>query len=378
MKKLTTLDFIEKSEEFHGDKYDYSKVNYVNTRTPVTIICPIHGEFEQMPKFHIKGSNCPYCAGKKKKTSVEFITQAKLVHGDKYDYSKVDYKRTHEPVIIICPTHGEFYQTPSIHLNGSGCSKCSTESITEKSRKTKDDFINQAKLIHGDKYDYSEVDYIRNSLPIKIICPKHGLFIQRPVHHINNKSECPQCCHEKNAQRLLSNTEDFLLKAKEIHGDKYDYSKVNYTTAITPVEIICPKHGLFFQKPAAHLSNQGCPCCSESQGESTLRVIFKKNNIIFEPQKKFLDCTNESTGKRCKPLPFDFYILSKNTCIEYDGIQHFGPYEFFGGDEGYRNLKIRDEIKNQYCEENGIKLIRIPYTMNKEEIEPYILSELGM
>jgi hypothetical protein len=375
--KLTQDEFIKRSKGVHGEKYNYDKTKYVNNSTPVTIICPIHGEFEQLPKFHLRGSNCPSCSGKKKKTNDEFIEQAKLVHGTKYDYSKVDYKGTDKPVTIICPLHGEFEQTPSSHINGRGCRKCGIESTVQKQTKGKDKFIEQAKSIHGNEYNYSKVDYENNSTPVEIICPKHGPFLQRPSHHLHG-SICPICSNENTAQRLLSNTGDFIKKAREVHGDKYDYSKVNYTTAITPVEITCPKHGPFLQRPAAHLSNQGCPYCSESQGESILRVIFKKNNIIFEPQKKFLDCTNETTGKRCKLLPFDFYIPSKNTCIEYDGIQHYGPYEFFGGDEGYRNLKIRDKIKNQYCKKNGIKLIRIPYTMKTADIEPYILKELGL
>jgi very-short-patch-repair endonuclease len=127
----------------------------------------------------------------------------------------------------------------------------------------------------------------------------------------------------------------------------------------------------------SHLQGQGCPFCNESKGEALVDNILKSSNVNFIRQYKFTDCTNKKEGRFCRKLPFDFYIPESNTCIEYDGIQHFQSVSNFGGDEMFEQVKRKDEIKNQYCEENGIKLIRIPYTMKNEDIEPYILQELG-
>jgi very-short-patch-repair endonuclease len=174
---------------------------------------------------------------------------------------------------------------------------------------------------------------------------------------------------------VKSNTENFIIKAKETHGNKYDYSKVNYTTAHGNVTIICPKHGEFIQNGNGHLKGQGCPVCKESKGENLINDLLTSKKMVFVRQKRFTDCTNQAKRGRCVTLPFDFYLSDLNTIIEYDGQQHFKPV---WGEEALKKLQRLDKIRNQYCKKNGIKLIRIPYTMKKEEIEPYILKELGI
>jgi hypothetical protein len=124
-KKLTTEEFIIKAKCVHGDKYDYSKVEYINNHTKMIIICPEHGEFLQTSEHHLNSFGCKECTyNKKKLTTDEFIQKAKLIHSDKYDYSKVNYINNHTKVIIICPVHSDFEQQPTNHLLGKGCSKC--------------------------------------------------------------------------------------------------------------------------------------------------------------------------------------------------------------------------------------------------------------
>jgi superfamily II DNA or RNA helicase len=183
-----TKEFIAKAKAVHGDKYDYSKVKYVNCSTKVTIICPKHGEFEQTPKKHLLGQGCPDCSGRKRLTTEEFIAKAKAVHGDKFDYSKVKYVNSETKVTIVCPIHGEFEQTPVSHLSGNGCSLCS-----RKKKHTLDRFIEMANKIHGDKYDYTKVNYVNNKTKVTIICPKHGEFEQTPQNHLKGKG-C-SCCN---------------------------------------------------------------------------------------------------------------------------------------------------------------------------------------
>ena len=257
---MTTEEFIARAKEVHGDKYDYSKVKYVNARTKVTIICREHNyEFEQVPDKHLHGQGCPICAGKEKITTELFIKRANEVHNGKYDYSKSVYKNNSTYVTIICPEHGEFQQTPAAHWKGAGCPFCAGNL-----KMTKDEFITRAKKVHDDAYDYSKVDYSGIDNKVKIVCRKHNYeFEQTPNNHLHGQG-CPICRNQKIGDKLRGNTEDFIAKAMEVHGDKYDYSKVKYKKANEKVTIICRKHNYEFeQTPNSHLGGCGCPICNK-------------------------------------------------------------------------------------------------------------------
>ena len=185
-KQLTTDDFINRSILVHGNKYDYSKVEYKTIKEKVCIICPKHGEFWQTPYQHMKGHGCAICGNAKRKTVEEFISDAINVHGNKYDYSKVEYINNKTKVCIICPEHGEFWQTPHQHLN-CGCDKCSgTYNLS------KDEFVEKSICVHDNKYDYSKVEFINCREKVCIICPEHGEFYQSPSMHMSGQG-CPFC-----------------------------------------------------------------------------------------------------------------------------------------------------------------------------------------
>lgn len=184
-------NFIQKAKKVHNNKYDYSKVNYVNNQTKVCIVCPEHGEFWQRPNNHLNGQGCPICSklnkkNKNKSNTTDFIEKSKKIHGDKYKYSKVNYINSKTKVCIICPEHGEFWQTPNSHLQGQGCPKCVGLG------KTIDEWIEEANNIHNYKYNYSQAKYINAITKIKIICPIHGEFYQKPSTHLNGHG-CPMC-----------------------------------------------------------------------------------------------------------------------------------------------------------------------------------------
>lgn len=233
-KKLTTEEFIEKSKKIHGDKYDYSKVNYTNTKSKVTIICKIHGKFDQISGVHLSGSNCPKCSSNRKLTTEEFIENAKKVHTNKYDYSLINYTGNKTKVEIICPVHGKFEQQPNNHINGQGCPKCKNIKNGNRCRLTSDNLIKQFREVHGDKYNYSKMVYENTHSKITIICSKHGEFEQLPLHHKKGIG-CSKC----NGGAQLT-TKYFIEKSKEVHGDKYDYSSSVYTSAKDKIKIICP------------------------------------------------------------------------------------------------------------------------------------------
>ena len=343
-------EFIEKAKQIHGDKYDYSKVEYKNNRTKVCIICPIHGEFWQTPDVHLRGCGCQKCGYNKEKTIKttlkEFIEKARTVHGNKYDYTKVDYKGCKTKVCITCPKHGEFWQTPESHLNGNGCVKCYDEEKRGKSRQhNKEWFIKKSREIHGDKYDYSKIEYKTITDKVCIFCPIHGEFWQTPANHIWSKNGCQICGGTKKLSK-----EEFIEKARKLHGDKYDYSKVEYINNKTKVLIICPTHGEFLQTPNSHLIGNGCPKCHSSHLETELRLFLAKNNIKYEEQKAFKWLKLKSKQY------LDFYLSQYNVAIECQGEQHFQKSGWGKNDNG-KKVICRDLNKKKLCEENGIKLL---------------------
>tara|TARA_R110000772_G_scaffold20466_5_gene56847 strand:- start:14010 stop:15359 length:1350 start_codon:yes stop_codon:yes gene_type:complete len=348
-----------------------------------------------------------------------FIKRFKKVHGDLYDYSKVDYK-SKSNVIIRCSIHGYFKQMPETHLKGSGCPKCASKKSAANNTLNTDEYIKRAKKVHGDTYNYSKVNY-KGQVNITIGCPVHGYFKQMPATHLKG-SGCPKCGLIKIGNSNRSNTDEYIEKAKKVHGDLYDYSKLDYKNKRTKITIGCSVHGYFTQRPSdhlngskcskcahgdankkkristedfikkskeihrglydysktnyesgkkviikckihgdfrqevgAHLRGSGCPKCRRSKGEILISNYLKKNKILFSIERKFRDC------KSTRPLPFDFYLKKYNLCIEYDGRQHFEPIKYFGGDKQLKNTQNNDKIKNDYCKKEGIKLIRIPY-----------------
>jgi len=291
----------------------------------------------------------------KKLTRDDFIQRSKKIHGNKYDYSLVEYKNNKTKVKIICKKHGIFEQKPSNHLKGYNCIKCSSTILGNIF------FIQMSKKIHGDKYDYSLVEYKNNKTKVKIICKEHGMFEQTPNNHISKNQGCSMCSNNYNYT-----TKQFIKKSKEKHGNKYDYSLVEYKNNKTKVKIICKEHGMFEQLGGDHLKGSGCPTCKNSKGENQINLILNKNNINFETEKRFNDCRYKN------PLPFDFYLNDYNTCIEFDGEQHFNENHFFNID----GLKIRDNIKNNYCKDNNIILYRIKYNENIMKVMKKILKDI--
>jgi superfamily II DNA or RNA helicase len=187
-RKLGVEEFIKRAKEVHGDRYDYSKVVYVSNKHEIDIICSEHGIFPQIPGSHLRGGGCPGCAGNKKKTTEQFIEEAKLIHGERYGYLNSNVINSSSNVKITCFEHGEFEQTPESHLLGSNCPKCAGNK-----KKTTEQFIEEAKVIHGDKYDYSKVVYVGNKKEVTIICPIHGAFDVRASHHTHSMVGCARC-----------------------------------------------------------------------------------------------------------------------------------------------------------------------------------------
>ena len=222
-----------------------------------------------------------------------------------------------------------------------------------------DFYISKARKVHGDFYDYSLFEYKAYHEKVKIVCPIHGLFEQTVANHLSGFS-CYLCSKDRSGMKHRSSQESFVEKSTVVHQNKYDYSKVLYRDTNTKVIIVCPVHGDFHQDPKSHLRGIGCPKCRSSKGELRIRHFFNKYNICYTEQYRIKDCRNK------RPLPFDFAVFedeekTKLKClVEFDGGQHTKPVQHFGGEKKFTMLKKHDNIKNNFCKEKSIQLVRIP------------------
>lgn len=307
--------FIEEARKIHGARYDYSESEYKTARLKLAIRCTVHGLFEQVPYVHLKGAGCPLCGNESKGQSLrtspqEFISQAKEKYGKKFDYSRADYINAWTPVTIGCPIHGEYIQTPVSHLHRStyGCPKCASDDASNRGlgprgamperRSTTAQFINRATIVHAGKYDYSLVEYITSTDKVTILCKLHGAFKQDPSGHLAGKG-CPKCRNENNAVSKRQSVGSFIARARAVHGDKFDYSKVDYKTARLPVTIICPVHGEFQQVPDMHVKS-GCRKCADDDlpGAYSLKVLSRDPVLAMRPAVLYYLLFESDTGER--------------------------------------------------------------------------------
>lgn len=338
---MTTKQFIEKATAIHGDKYDYTKVEYINAQTKVIIICKIpgHGEFELTPNKHLsRKDGCIKCgriqrAAKQRMTTAEFIEKAKTKHIDGtgnplFDYSKTIYgKNGKDHVIIICKTHGEFKQAPSNHLTGYGCTQCSNATSGSSQRLTTQEFIVQATEVHGNKFGYTKVVYINSHTDVVITCVIHGDFNQRPNNHLNG-AICLKCSNEASSDRQRMTIDEFIEKAESIHIDDmghplYDYSETVYgDNQLSQVSIICKIHGIFKQLPSGHLSGRGCIKCRNEASSVRQRMTFDE----------FITKSRQMHGEKYDYTMVEYINTQTNVkirCIEHETIFYQIPANHF-------------------------------------------------
>lgn len=262
-KRLTTYIFIEKSNNIHLHRYDYSLVDYKNNKTKVIIICKEHGNFEQLPINHINGrAGCPNCNGHIPTKEI-FIEKSNKLHNNRYDYSKVIYKNSKTNVSIICEKHGVFKQTPNVHLSNHGCPNCGkmhTQLLLEKLYD-----------IYKNKYDYSLVNYINNITPINIICEEHGIVSVNIDNFLYRKSGCKYC------NGVYKDITYFIDDANKIHNYKYNYKIITNLYKNSYIEIICNTHGSFKQRICSHINNKvGCKKCDYDNRRKSLDILLNE------------------------------------------------------------------------------------------------------
>lgn len=367
--KANTQDVVAKFKQVHGENtYDYSKVVYSKAKTPVTIICQKHGEFEQRPDTHLTGAGCKLCGtdktnNSKVKTLEYYLPKFIEKHGNKYDYSKAVYTASDENITIICSTHGEFQQTPSNHVVGKGCNKCGRE-ITGQARKVGlQSTLEAFQLAHGDKYGYDKVpENVKAADKVEIFCKVHQeYFLQAPAQHKKGIG-CPKCGRERAEIAKADTLESFIEKANKVHNFKYSYAKSVYTESHARLIITCPTHGDFKQIANGHTQGSGCPKCVGN--------ISKAEQEIADFLKQYIDLV-QSDRSQIDNLELDIYIPSKNLAIEYNGLYW------------HSDVKKEDNYHlNKYkaCQQKGIRLIQIfedEYRDKPQIVKSRLLNLIG-
>jgi hypothetical protein len=316
-------------------------------------------------------------------TTEIFIERAKEIHGDKYDYSKVNYTLMNNKVCIICKEHGEFMQSASKHFKGQGCRSCGYKKNSDSKNIPYETFLERATKMHGNKYKYVKESYKSISTKIKIICPMHGEFMMESRHHYERGSGCKNCSIEKSVKDRTKSLEQFIQESKNIHGDKYDYSKVNYINSHIKVIIICKNHGEFEQKPSCHLYGGCRKCADEYIGKNQMKTqeafieqakrihgdeydyslvnyqgnikpiqIICKNHGIFERKGKEHIGKDKSGCPKCRPIyhsKISIEWLNYMKVCYNTNIQHIGNKD----NDGEHRIKNSLYHADGYCKETN-------------------------
>ena len=367
IKKLTYIEFIEKAKKVHGDKYDYSKVEYVDTKTKVCIICPEHGEFWQTPGNHMSGKGCPSCGTLRRKSKRKKDKETFIVESIANHNITYDYSK----VEYINSQTKVCIICPEHgefwQTPNSHLRGAECPKCSHRSYKYEvEEFIEKAKKVHGNKYDYSKVKYVDNHTKVCIICHEHGEFWQEPSAHLRGQG-CPKCAYILNGKNRLLGSDNFIKMAKMVHANKYDYSKVEYINSRTKVCIICPEHGEFWQTPSKHLFGQGCPYCNKYKLEEMVKCALDDSKVEYIYQYKAEWLRNDNGNF----LSLDFYLPEYNIAIECQGIQHFKPVKHFGGCERFNKQIINDKLKKIICKNNNIDLLYVTDKKIKTNIDLY-------
>lgn len=372
--EYTTPGFIERARKIHGDKYDYSKCNYVSAITKMPIICPEHGEFIQCYAKHVLTKRgCPKCGIKKCAQSIsvtfdDFVKRAREKHGDKFQYIESSYKNMQSKLSLICQTHGEVQMTGnSHHVSKTGCPKCRHVSAAMNKTRPFDEFIRLGKEKHNNKYDYSKViEYKNRSSKLCIICPIHGEFFQTVENHL--AGGCRKCADDLHASKSRKTTDEFIKEAQALWGDTYDYSLVEYKSSNHKIKIICKLHGIFEKITKDHIGSntQGCQKCKPRKHSKMsidwLNYMKVQDSVDIQHNEN----TNNNGEHRIKNSLYhaDGYCKETNVIYEFHGSYWHGDPKKYQSDKinthmnkSFRELYERTLKKMNHCREQGYTVV---------------------
>lgn len=434
---MTQEQFIKRIKSYGHQITPIS--SYINKRTRIKMRCQVcNHEWECLPEHLLRGSGCPSCSKKKvgekhrltheeflqnipdsieildkyekygqvvrckcKKCGYEWSNKTELLLKNKYcpncaklvRYTNDSFKKfvhdknpnvqvignyeevgSHGNVECKCLVCGNVWKPNVVSLKkGSGCPICAANFRKNNLSKSTEQFISEAKGLFGNKYNYSKVSYSNNKTKVCIICPEHGEFWQTPSAHLKGQG-CPKCSYESIGIKQRRTTEDFINIANHIHNFKYSYDKCVYTTKRQKVVITCPIHGDFEQTAGNHIRGAGCPKCNQSKGELLVSNLLYKYNIphIYQYTLK------HQINNRKVIVDFICKYNNQDYVIEYNGIQHYQPIDYFGGTSAFELQKIRDSGLRDLCQKEGVILIEIPYNLSSEEVIILLKQKLNI
>ena len=356
MTKNYTASFINKSRDKFADKFSYYNTYYVNNKSKLRLNCLLHGEFEVTPKQHFESisGNCPSC--KKDLTLNNFIDLIKLKFKDKFTFEKTVYSGSKKDLIITCKEHGDFITKPNNILKSIyGCPSCHLRYKNRYKSKDVESVIKDLNLIHNNKYIYTELNSVKRSEIIEVLCPLHGSFFPTLSSHLLG-SGCNSCSQIKNQIKRKRSLKKFIELSNKVHNNKYNYKKSIYINSITPLEIICTIHGSFWQRPDCHYNRRHqCLVCSEHFTRSKKEIqlynllLEKESSIVYSYRPDWL------LGKE-----LDIFIPDLNLAVEYNGmVYHHSSITDNKFLNTFTKTSCYHKSKYALCKKNGIDLIHI-------------------
>ena len=329
MTTITTEIYLERARKIHGDTYDYSKTVYKSALDKITITCKIHGDFTLRTRNHVDNKQgCKKCSrilsgAKSRKNTQYFIEKSKKCHGDRFDYSKSEYTKSNEKIVVTCKIHGDFNVTANNHLKGfGGCSACKSEAVSQRMAKTHNEFISESEAIHKGLYDYTETKYLRSNKEVDIRCRIHGIFSMTPSSHLRGCG-CQACGRIRTKEGIKKSHEDFIKDCLKVHGNRFSYDKTFYKGTFNKVTVTCRTHGDFNVKPSNFLNQKGCPKCSFlDRGYSRTDFVSRcKRNNSGLGNVYIIKCYDENE------VFYKIGIASTNIEDRYDSNQKM-PYKY--------------------------------------------------
>jgi hypothetical protein len=362
--------FVQRAREIHGDRYDYSKVVYTNMNTKICIGCKEHGEFMQSASKHILSKRgCPTCGIKKCAKAItipweEFLIRARKKHGNRFQYIEETYTGMKNKMDIICPDHGKITMDAVSHcITKTGCKLCGNMSKAVNKTIAHEDFIKRANEFHNYNYDYSKALYKNGNKKITIICKNHGEFEQTAYKHLF--SGCRKCADDLHASKSRKSIDKYIEDAIKIHGNLYDYSKVNYKNSKTKIIISCKIHGDFEKIASDHLVGQGCQKCKPPK-HSKFAISWLKYRMVCD--NVHIQHAENGGEHRIKNSLYhaDGYCKETNTLYEAFGSYWHGSPKIFDPDKRNKHTgKTFGELyqntlkKREHCLQNGYNVIEV-------------------
>jgi len=364
-------NFIRSATERYQGAYDYSQIDFVDSKTPVELNCETHGNFRVRPAAHLNGQHCRSCkklanaASNREKTTAIFVNKARLVHGDIFDYSRATEIDESGRCVIICPNHGAFWQFRGNHLEGRGCQLCSNEARTT----TVAEFIERARAVHGDAtFDYSRVEQFKSTQGrVLIICPDHGEFLQAARDHMRGVG-CSQCSQLRSKVTFA----EFVARARTAHGDRYEYLEDSWGAERGFVTVICPDHGAYRQNWYNHSIGMGCGRCRSFVSKPEIEIF----ELISEAASEEV---LQSDRKVICPKELDIWIPELRLSIEFNGTAYHDKAAWADSRSG--DSWSREREKSAICAAQGIRLLQVwedDYKLEKEWWSSAILRSLAL